>query len=67
MNQIVNFNLCTLNDEELLNKIDTLTDEMYQTNKVPIRRIPARPNDDYDLLVGELVKRFYNKIVKPIK
>lgn len=31
---------------------------MYQDGKVPVREIPARPNEDYDSLVGELILRF---------
>jgi hypothetical protein len=62
MNSIVNFRLCTLSDEELLEKVDELTDEMYNKGIIHPRHIPARPNEDYDLLVGELVKRFYDKI-----
>ena len=61
MNAIVNFRLCTLSDAELLEKVDRLTDEMYENQKVPTRHIPARPDQDYDLLVGELIKRFYEK------
>lgn len=30
---------------------------MYQTGKLPTRHIPARPDEDYDLLVGELLQR----------
>lgn len=64
MNKIVGFGLCTLSDQELLAKVDAGTDKMYQTGKIPDRQIPARPNDDYDLLVGELVRR-YNERLKP--
>lgn len=59
MNALVSFRLCTLSDEELVRRVDQLTDEMYQTGKIPSRHIPARPNEDYDLLVGELCKRFF--------
>lgn len=62
MNALVNFNLYKLSDLELLEKVDSLTDIMFKEQKVPTRHIPARPNEDYDLLVGELIKRFYNKI-----
>lgn len=58
MNAIVNFELCTLSDKELLDKVDSITDKMYTDLKIPTRQIPARPNDDYDLLVGELVRRY---------
>ena len=62
MNGIVKFKLCTLTDKELLRKVDTDTDNMYKTGKVPDRHIPARPNEDYDLLVGELISRFSKMI-----
>jgi hypothetical protein len=42
----------------LTNKIDKQTDEMFETQKVPTRHIPAQPDADYDLLVGELILRF---------
>ena len=61
MNAIVGFELCTLSDEELAVKVDNLTDKMYEEQKIPSRSIPARPNDDYDLLVGELCRRTLNK------
>lgn len=59
MNGIVKFRKCTLSDKELIEKVDKKTDEIYETGKIPTRRIPARPDDDYDLLVGELIMRFY--------
>jgi hypothetical protein len=59
MNGIATFRLCTLTDKELVEKVDKMTDEMYAGEmRVPARHIPARPNDDYDLLVGELIYRF---------
>ena len=63
MNGIVSFRLCTLSDEELIEKVDQGTDEMYKTGKIPARHIPARPDQDYDLLVGELILRFKEKII----
>jgi DNA repair exonuclease SbcCD ATPase subunit len=66
MNTIVNFRKCTLSDEELLNKVDQLTDQIYQDGKIPARHIPARPDDDYDLLVGELIFRYHNRQEKSI-
>ena len=62
MNGIVSFRLCTLTDSDLAKKVDSLTDEMYLTGKIHSRHVPARPDNDYDLLVGELVKRFYERI-----
>jgi len=61
MNSPASLSKSTLSDKELIEKVDKLTDEMFTTQKVPARHIPARPNDDYDLLVGELIKRFQNK------
>ena len=58
MNGIVKFSLCTLTNSELLQKVDEGTDRMYKTGKIPDRNIPAQPDNDYDLLVGELVTRF---------
>ena len=58
MNVIATFRLCTLTDGELASKVDKLVDKMYINNKVPIINIPARPNSDFDLLVGELMLRF---------
>jgi hypothetical protein len=58
MNTIASFGLCTLSDEELMKKVDAMTDEMYKKMEIPTRHIPSLPNDDYDLLVGELLLRF---------
>lgn len=63
MNAIASFGLCTLTDRELLDKINEQIDELYITQKVPARHIPARPNQDFDLLVGELLVR-YNKLIE---
>ena len=64
MNSIASFRLNTLTDNELLEKIDNLTDDMFKDQKVPLRHIPARPNADYDLLIGELLIRFKELINK---
>lgn len=64
MNAIVSFRKCTLSNQELMEKVDKLTDAMYNRDNlnrndgIPLRHIPARPNDDYDLLIGELIVRF---------
>lgn len=57
MNTIAGFRQCTLSDEELLDRIDILCDTMYNTGRIPDRQIPARPNEDFDLLIGELLLR----------
>lgn len=62
MNGLLQFKLCTLTDEELIKLVDETTDQMFKTGKIPYRHIPARPNEDYDLLVGELIVRYADKI-----
>ena len=62
MNGVASFRLCKLSDKELLEKVDKMTDEMFQKREIPIRHIPAKPDSDYDLLVGELILRFKDKI-----
>jgi hypothetical protein len=61
MNAVASFRLCKLSDKELLEKVDKQTDEMYNTQIIPLRHIPARPDSDYDLLIGELLLRFLEK------
>lgn len=65
MNAITSFRLCKLSDEELLKKVDEGTDNIYKEGKIPSRHIPARPESDYDLLVGELILRFKERITPP--
>jgi len=67
MNSIASFRLCTLTDKELLKKVDCLCDEMYTTGKIPSRHIPARPDEDFDLLLGELLVRYNEKIKPPTR
>jgi uncharacterized protein (UPF0147 family) len=62
MNIIVSFRLCKLTDEELINRVDKLTDGIYKDGKIPPRHIPAEPDNDFDLLVGELLVRFKERI-----
>lgn len=64
MNAIVGFKLCTLSDEDLIEAVDKATDKMYsEPYRVPCRSIPAKPNEDYDLLIGELLVRFKNAVI----
>lgn len=58
MNAIAKFRKCTLSNDELLRRVDEGTDNLYKTREIPGRHVPARPDRDYDLLVGELVLRF---------
>jgi hypothetical protein len=60
MNEIAKFRKCTLTNEQLCAKVDEQIDEMYKTRQIPCRCIPARPDEDFDLLVGELILRFYD-------
>lgn len=57
MNAIARFRKCTLSTIELIAKIDVQTDVMFKKQEVPTRHIPALPDEDYDLLIGELVIR----------
>jgi len=67
MNSIVSFRKCTLTDEELIEAVDTATDNMYIKGKIPSRNVPAEPNNDYDLLVGELLVRFKESLEIKLK
>ena len=58
MNTIATFGKCTLSNDELLKRVDQLCDYMYLDGKIPSRNIPAKPDNDFDLLVGELILRF---------
>lgn len=60
---LVQFRLCTLDDKELMLKVATTLANMYSTGDIPSRNIPARPNADFDLLIGELIFR-YNELLK---
>ncbi len=58
MNAIASFRLCKLSTQDLIAKIDEQTDNMFKNQEVPVRHIPARPDADYDLLIGEMILRF---------
>lgn len=64
MNSIASFRLCTLSDDELLKRIDKKTDQLFDNkdkrvrDRILSRHIPAIPDNDYDLLIGELLIRF---------
>ncbi len=59
---LIQFRICTLSDKELAEAVAEGLFKMYKEPvSVPTRHIPARPNEDFDLLVGELVVRFMEK------
>lgn len=54
---------CTLNDEDLVNKLDEKVDELCRTGgKSFVMHVPARPNEDLDLLISTLIYRFKKTI-----
>ena len=55
---LIQFRLCKLEDKELMQRIADSLNTMYETSKIPSRHIPAQPDNDFDLLVGELIVRF---------
>ena len=56
---IVQFRKCTLSDKELAEAVAEGLNKMYtEPVQVPPRHIPAQPDNDFDLLVGELIVRF---------
>lgn len=65
MNTIATFRKCILTDDELIRAVDKATDEIFKNGQIPSRNIPARPNEDYDLLVGELIIRYQEKFLNP--
>lgn len=64
MNGICQFRVTSLTDEELLKAVDKKVDQMYEKNEVPARHIPARPDEDLDILIGELLLRFKELLEK---
>lgn len=74
MDRVVSFRKCTLTNQQLLNKVDEMTNGLYdvkhksERDRILTRHIPAKPNSDYDLLIGELVLRFkeMNKAVQGV-
>ena len=51
---------CDLKNKELIERIELHIDDMYKTGRLPVRTIPAKPNNDFDLLVSELIVRYEN-------
>lgn len=67
---LIQFRKCTLTDKPLAEAVAAGLTKMYQKPvSVPPRQIPARPDEDFDLLVGEMVVRFLEKteVLKQIR
>ena len=56
---VAQFRKCTLTDKALAVAVSEGLNKMYEAPvSVPTRHIPARPDEDFDLLVAELIIRF---------
>jgi len=62
---LCNFGLCDLSDHELAARVSAGMEQVYESGKVPARRVPADPNSELDLLIGEMTRRFLGKDVAP--
>lgn len=50
---------CTLSDDELTDKARVLLDELVKTGgRSFVMHIPARPNEDIDIIFADLIGRF---------
>ena len=58
---LCNFRLCKISDTDLAERVAAHLTKMYQTGQLPSRNIPAQPDEDFDLLLGELLIRFTEK------
>lgn len=67
---LIQFRKCALTDKPLAEAVAAGLNKMYsEPVSVPSRHIPARPDEDFDLLVGELIVRFLEKtdVLKQIR
>lgn len=56
---------CTLSDIELIDKVNSEITKLCESGgKSFVMHVPARVNEDLDLLVAEMSKRFHNLIKK---
>jgi len=56
-------NECTLTDNELSQRVQKDLSKLCKTGgKSFVMHVPARVNEDFDLLVGELIRRFNERI-----
>lgn len=59
---LIQFRKCTLTDALLAEAVAAALNKMYSDPvAVPTRSIPARPDEDFDLLVGEMTVRFIER------
>ena len=67
---LIQFRKCTLTDKPLAEAVAAGLNKMYsEPVAVPSRHIPARPDEDFDLITGELIVRFIEKtdVLKSIR
>lgn len=64
---LIQFRLCKLENKELAERVAAALNQMYDTGRLPVREIPARPDDDFDLLIGELIVRFMEATNTPFE
>lgn len=61
MNGVATFRKCSLSNDELIKRADGMIDSLYNENadrhKILSRHIPARPDEDFDLVLGEVLLR----------
>lgn len=56
---LIQFRHCKLEDKELAERVAKHLEQMYKPPvSIPPRNIPARPDEDFDLLLAELIVRF---------
>ncbi len=59
---IIQFRKCSLTDEQLAEAAAAWLARIYTPPiQVPTRHIPARPDEDFDLIIGELIYRFHSR------
>ena len=56
---LIQFRKCTLTDKQLAEAAAAWLERIYTPPiQVPVRNVPARPDEDFDLVIGELIYRF---------
>lgn len=64
---LIQFRKCTLGNKELAEKVAQKLNQMYSDGKIPSRQIPAEPDEDFDLILGELIVRFMEATNTPFE